>query len=195
MAKENSSDRKQQIIMAAMKIISEQGIQKLTMKQIAGHVGISDAALYRHFENKKAILMAMIDEIGKNLTGFIAQRVASFDDPVEKLQNLLRLHLKFVEQNKGIPRILFSEEIHINEPDLKKRTATMIKNYLDMIQGILYRAVQEGKVRTDLNIEAAATAFLGLIQGSIILWSLDEYSHSIADRHESLWSVYTGSLK
>ncbi len=195
MARENSEDRKGQIIQAAMEIISEEGVQKLTMMQISKRVGVTDAALYKHFRNKKEIILAMIDEVGRALTTFISQQVASYANPVEKLQQVLKLHLAYLERNKGIPRILFSEAIHVQDPDLKKRTATMINNYMDLIHGILYRAVQEGHVRKDLEIDAAAIAFLGLIQGSVILWSLNDFSFSLAERHTALWRVFAESLK
>ncbi len=55
------SNRQKQIVEAALAIISDHGLEALTIKHIAEHVGFSDAAVYRHFENKAQILSTIID--------------------------------------------------------------------------------------------------------------------------------------
>lgn len=194
MTRKSTGERQQEIIQAAMEIISEEGVQGLTMIKLANRIGLTDAALYKHFNSKKEILMAMINEIGNTLNTFITQQVSFYDDPLDKLKNILRLHLLYLEKNKGIPRILFSEDIHINDSDLKKRMYTMIKNYLDLIRGILYRAIQEKKVRPTLDIDATAIVFLGIIQGSIISWLISDFSYSVSGKFESLWNVFFNGL-
>ncbi|MBW1660150.1 MAG: helix-turn-helix transcriptional regulator [Deltaproteobacteria bacterium] len=59
--------RKEQIIQTCMEIFSENGIQGLTMKAIADRVHITEPAIYRHFRNKEAVLVAMITQIREEL--------------------------------------------------------------------------------------------------------------------------------
>ncbi|MEA1972657.1 MAG: TetR/AcrR family transcriptional regulator, partial [Candidatus Cloacimonadota bacterium] len=54
------SERQQQIVVTAIKLIANKGIQNLTTKNIANEIGISEPALYRHFDNKLEILKAVI---------------------------------------------------------------------------------------------------------------------------------------
>ena len=61
----NSKSRKQQIARAAMEIIAEEGMHNLVMVKIAKRVGVTDAALYKHFKSKKDILFYMIEDIEK----------------------------------------------------------------------------------------------------------------------------------
>ncbi|MBN1948990.1 MAG: helix-turn-helix transcriptional regulator, partial [Candidatus Cloacimonetes bacterium] len=58
---EKLSERQQQIVNTAIRIIAGQGIQHLTTKNLAGAIGISEAALYRHFSSKHEILLAVLD--------------------------------------------------------------------------------------------------------------------------------------
>ena len=53
------TERQQEIINVALKLINEKGIQGLTMKNLSKEIGISEPAIYRHFENKIEILLAI----------------------------------------------------------------------------------------------------------------------------------------
>jgi len=194
MVRKNSETRKQEIIQATMEIIAEEGIQNLTMARLAEEIGITDGALYKHFNSKKEILLATVKEIQKSFSTFMSPQVALSDDPLEKLQTILRLHLEFLEQHKGVPRILFSEAVHVGDNDVKRLMHSGVSNYLDFIRGILLRAIQDGQIRKDLDIDAATTAFFGLIQGNLIVWSLSDFSFPLAARHAVLWQVFAESL-
>lgn len=194
MQRKSSETRKQEIIQATMEIVAKEGIQKLTMARLAEQIGITDGALYKHFRSKKEIVLAMVAKTQASFLAFMNPQVELSDDPVEKLQNMLRLHLEFIEQHKGIPRILFSEAVHVGDNDVKRLMHSGVSNYLDLIRGILHRAIQTGHIRQDLDIDAAATAFLGLIQGSLIVWSLADFSFPLAARHAALWHVFAESL-
>jgi AcrR family transcriptional regulator len=194
MARKSSEVRKQEIIQATMEIIAKQGIQNFTMATLAKRIGITDGALYKHFKSKKEILMSMVAEVFRRLSTFMNPQVALYDDPMDKLQNILRLHLEYLEKHQGVPRILFSEAVHTTDQDAKRLMYSGISHYLDVIRGILYRAIQEGQVRQDLDIDIAATAFLGLIQGNVILWSLSDFAFPLAERHAALWQVFTEGL-
>jgi AcrR family transcriptional regulator len=194
MRRKDSEDRKQEIIQATMEIVAEEGIQNLTVARLAKRIGITDGALYKHFSSKKEIIMAMVENIQHAFSTFMSPEVALYDDPIEKLQNILRLHLEFLEHHRGVPRLLFSEAVHVGDNDTKRLMHSGVSNYLDFIRGILYRAIQEGHVRKDLDVDAAATAFLGLVQGNLIVWSLSNFSFSLAERHAALWQVFAESL-
>lgn len=178
-----------------MEIVAEEGVQNLTMARLAKRIGITDGALYKHFDSKKAIIMAMADQTQRAFFTFIVPEAAHYDDPFEKLRHILRLHLEFLEQHKGMPRILFSDFVHVGDTDTKRIMRNAISNYLDLVRGILHRAIQEGRVRRDLDVDAAATAFLGLVQGCMIVWSLSDFAFPLAERHAALWNVFAESLR
>lgn len=194
MKRKDSETRKQEIVQATMEIIAEEGIQNLTMTRLAKRIGMTDGALYKHFSSKKEIIIAMVEEVQKTLSTFMSPQVAMYDDPIEKLQNVLRIHLEYLEQHKGIPRILFSEAVHGGDSDAKRMMRSGVSNYLDFIRGILYRAIQEGRIRKDLDVDVAATVFLGLVQGNVIVWSLSDFSFPLAERHAALWNIFAESL-
>ncbi len=188
------NDRKEQIVHIALQLVSEQGMKKLTMKNIAEKIGFSDAALYRHFKSKHDILETLIDTVSKNLINKINDTVANIDDPVDKLRAILRIHLSHMEKNKGMPRIIFSESIHQNDPLLRKMVLQMVTHYLDLIRGVLLRGREAGKIRKDIDIDTAAVAFFGLVQSTTLLWSLSNFEHSLSKKADSLFDVFTKGI-
>lgn len=190
----NNYNRKEQIVLTALQIISEKGMKKLTMKNIAHEIGFTDAALYRHFSSKHDILKAVIEMVSTSLLGRINAAVIRIDDPIDKLQEILHIHLDHIEKNKGMSRIIFSEEVHQNDVELRSLLFGTVNNYLDFIRGILLRAKDSGIVRSNIDIDAAATAFFGLIQSVTFLWSLSDYTFSIKQKADNLFQVFSKGL-
>lgn len=183
-------DRKDQIVHVALQLVSEFGMKKLTMKNIAEKVGFTDAALYRHFKSKHDIMEMLIDTVSKNLINKINETVASIDDPIDKLHAILRIHLSHIEKNKGMPRIIFSESIHQNDPVLRKMVLQMIIHYLDLVKGVLLRGKETGRIRADVDIDAAAVAFFGLVQSTTLIWSLSNFVYSLGEKADSLFDAF-----
>lgn len=188
------NNRKEQIVLTALHIVSEQGVTNLTMKNIAHKIGFSDAALYRHFKNKQQLMKEMILTAGRNLNIEITNSVSDIEDPVEKLKEILHIHLSYLAQNKGIPRLIFSEDVHQNDPLLRRTLLKIVNHYLDMIRGILWRAKDTGQVKPDIDIEATAVAFLGLVQATTFIWSLSNFEFSISERAPGLWCAFAEKL-
>lgn len=186
--------RKEQIISAALQIISEEGTKHLTMMRIARKVGITDAALYRHFKSKHELMLEMIHSTGRELSAAISHAAAHVEDPIEKLKKILHVHLEYLERHRGIPRLVFSEAVHQHDPMLRKAVLGVTNHYIDLVRGVLIRAIENGQVKSDIDTETTAFAFLGLVQTTCFVWSLSEFSFPISERAPSLWKVFAESL-
>ncbi len=183
-------NRKQQIALAAMEIISEEGMQNLAMMKIAKRVGVTDAAIYKHFTSKDEMLLFMIEQIETTMFTRVIALVKDIEDPLEKLHNLFKFQLEFCEENKGIPRIIFTEFLQHKNKDLKQKVRRILNNYLTFIQKMLNTAIENGQIKGNINVESAATIFLGMIQSNVILWTLADYTYSFNDSIPSLWEEY-----
>ena len=80
----NTEARKQEIVRAALETIAEHGVQGATVSRIAKGAGITSAALYSHFENRQAILLAALDVVYEQV--FDSFRSSSSTDPVERIR-------------------------------------------------------------------------------------------------------------
>jgi excisionase family DNA binding protein len=104
----NTEARKQEIVRAALETIAEHGVQGATVSRIAKGAGITSAALYSHFENRQAILLAALDVVYDQV--FDSFRSSSSSDPVQRLREICENHAgKVREQDPTSHAHLFLE--------------------------------------------------------------------------------------
>ncbi len=178
-----------------MAIISEEGLHNLVMVKIAKRVGVTDAALYKHFSSKDEMLLFMIEDLENSMTHRLIERVGHIQDPVDRLYHLLGFQLEFIEQNKGMPRIIFSESLQQQNQRIKEKITNLLNNYLHIIQEFLQSGKDSGRVGKETDIEAASAIFLGMIQSSVIFWTLSDFSYSLRERQDPLWQEFSKIIR
>ena len=187
-AKVDTGIRREQITQAALDIIASDGVMGLTTSAIAGRVGISGANLYRHFQNKNEILNSVVAKIGGNLLQNLrAVHDAAPENPLLKLTRLIRRHLEYMENNKGIPRLVFSEEMQITNVPLKEKLLKIINSYAKEISSIIRDGQKAGMIKQNMDPQALALTIVGLIQVTVLKWSLNGFSFSPVDQGMKLW--------
>ena len=86
----NTEVRQKQIVNAARELIVKYGSEHVTVRRIASAVDISEAAIYRHFKNKKAILALLVDDIENRLIADFTSIGTNGKSPLEVLEGGLR---------------------------------------------------------------------------------------------------------
>lgn len=191
--KETTEVRKEQIVRAALDITGKDGVQCLTTSRIAREVGISEANLYRHFKNKDAIINALIDSVEETLNGNV-KKVRSEDVPaIEKMERIFKLHLDYIQQNCGIPRIVLSSEV-LFVRGLQKKLLSFVNRYMKALGEILEEGVSDGSIRPNINADAMATMFIGMIQFNALRWLLSGFKYSLAEKSDKLWQTYKKNI-
>ena len=190
MVKMRSDVRREQVVQAALKIVGKKGVGALTTSAIAREVGVSEANLYRHFKNKEEILFETGKGIGTAIRNNLEVVLASPVRPVLKLKRAFLMHLEFIEKNEGIPRLGFSEEMHINNKRLQKVFLKNIELYASGLEALFRDAQREGSVRRDVDRRALAAMLIGMVQVLVMRWSLSGFSFSLKTEGMKLWKNY-----
>ncbi|MBI5642913.1 MAG: TetR family transcriptional regulator [Deltaproteobacteria bacterium] len=192
--KESGEVRREQIVRAAINIIGAEGIQKFTTARVAREVGISEANLYRHFKNKEAILTALIDDIERTLLGNLDLIESTEITGLEKMERVFKLHIDYIQENAGIPRIVFSSEVLFIR-NLQKKLLGCVNQYMKRLGKIISEGVKDGSIKKDANPEAMATMFVGLIQFNALRWLMGGFKYSLSDKGDKLWLSYKKYLE
>jgi AcrR family transcriptional regulator len=186
--------RQQQIVDAARKLIVKYGSEHLTVRRIANEVGISEAAIYRHFKSKKEILFFLADQITYSLLEGIDRARTGNDTSLESIDNVLKSHLSAIEQKQGMSFQVIAEIISLGDKKLNKKVSDNIVSYIERLKELLADGVKSGLVREDIDLEAAATLLFGMIQGLVNIWALSNYKFNLSARYSSLWNVFKESV-
>lgn len=181
--------RRLEIIEAARMLITERGIQSLTIGNLARAVGVSEGAIYRHFSGKKRIIAGVIEDIDWKL----ARRMDLIDgDPdagLTRLEQALAAHAA-PSATAGVSFLVISEVLLNGDDELRKLMQAAVNRHLETIEAHLKVGALKGEVRADVDIKAAAVQFYGLIQA---VNTLNHFGDAKAPAGDSrtLWQVFT----
>ena len=145
--KKSTHIRREEIVQAALQIIGEKGVHALTITEIAGRAGMSDANIYRHFKGKQEILGALGDFISEAVMGKAAGIAAGKGTALEKLSIIFLSHAALIAANPGLPRFMFSEEIHLGDPFLAKTVADKMRGYIETLSNLIGAGIKTGELR------------------------------------------------
>ena len=130
-------DRKQQILIALAEMLEEAPDNRITTARIAAAVGVSEAALYRHFTSKRTMYAALLGFAEDTLFGLIGRIPGEQVSALAQCQRLLKIYLEFCEKNPGITRLLTgraltgeSLPLHQQVEQLYQRLETQLRQYL-----------------------------------------------------------------
>src|SRR5574340_362208 len=109
-------ERRTQILQTLAAMLQEPQPEKITTAALAARIGVSEAALYRHFASKAQMFEGLIEFIEQTLVGLINKITAEERSGVKQIETVLPLLLGFAQKNPGMTRVLIGEAL-VNEDD------------------------------------------------------------------------------
>lgn len=186
--------RKKQIIDAARKLIVQKGSEHLTIRSIAKEVNLSEAAIYRHFKNKKEILSFLMSHIITSMLDEIDRTSSNGAPSLETVRAILRNHLSRIEQSRGMSFQIIAEVISFGDRNLNRQVYESINIYIERLKDLINAGVNGGSIRDDIDLDACAMLLFGMIQGMVNVWALGRYGFDLTDKFESLWLVFQEAI-
>ena len=187
--------RKQQIIDAARKLIIKKGSEHLTVRAMAKEVGLTEAAIYRHFKSKREILSFLMNHIMDTMLHDVERTAIENSPSLDTIDQALKQHLSEIEQRKGMSFQIIAEIISLGDKKLNKDVYEKLNVYIDRLKHLLSEGVRSGSVKEDIDLGASALLLFGMIQGLANIWALSGYSFDLSEKYESLWAVYRQAIK
>ncbi|MBS3791205.1 TetR/AcrR family transcriptional regulator [Candidatus Bipolaricaulota bacterium] len=194
MTRKDTDTRQKEIIEATLELLAESGTQNLTTAHIAERVGISEAALYRHFDGKYDIISSSIEFVGKRMRSELAN-IPAYRSAREKLKLVFFRHLEYIEAHPGNARLLFSDDIHFDDQKLRGLLRDVVKERKRFIQEMIEEGQSQGAIKANVDPGGIALMFIGLIQTKVLLWSLSGRNDPLTRDSEELWEVFSQSIE
>jgi TetR/AcrR family transcriptional regulator, fatty acid metabolism regulator protein len=180
------TDRQKEILDAALDLIDQKGIQGLTIKNLSKKIGISEPAIYRHYENKIEILLTILD-LFKDSTGRIFEEEIQNDfGAIEKIEHLFSRHFSKFAENPSLISVIFSEEIFRSEPVLIKKIAEVINKNSLILRKIIIFGQKKGEIREDLEASHIAIIIMGSLRLFVKQWQFSGYNFNLKNEGQRL---------
>ncbi len=175
------TDRQKEIIEVSLNLIAGKGIQGLTIKNISKEIGISEPAIYRHYENKIQILIALLD-LFKMTSEDLFKEVAGLPlNVMEKINHLFLKHFQIFSANTSWVAVIFAEEIFRNEPVLMNKISNIINQNDKQLQLILRNGQQSGEIRNDIEASHLSVMVMGALRLFVKKWQYSVYEFNLID--------------
>lgn len=173
------TERQIQIMESALELIAEKGIQGLTIKNLSTKIGVSESAIYRHFESKGAILLAILNNF-KQMAAALSDMMPSFDGTAfDKIEFMFSKIIQLFIETPSYISVIFSEEIFKNDDKLKSKIIEVLDQNGQTIEGIIRLGQKNGDLRTDIDSNNLAIIVMGSLRFLVKQWDIKEKTKNL----------------
>ena len=185
--------RKEQILQALMEMLEDQNI-RITTAALAKRVGVSEAALYRHFASKAQMFDALVEYVEDTIFSRAKMIQQQELTSLAQCQQIITLLLTFVERNAGISRILTGEALTGENERLTGRVNQLFEKLETQLKQILREAeIREG-LRTQDTPSSVANLLLAVAEGRIRQYSRTNFRHKPTATWADQWALLSQNL-
>jgi len=193
--RKSHEERRVEIARTALKLAAEVGAGNVSTQAIADAMGVSQATVFRHFASRDAVFREAIAEIRRSVHAALGP---IFEDKsalaAERLNRLAVAHLSFIQDNRGIPALLFSDGLHAGDATLKADVRELMKSFAGRVTGLVMEGVKDGSVSAAADPALIGQAFVTLVQGAAFRWMLFDRSFDLKSQADVIWALIRPAL-
>ncbi|EHQ87947.1 TetR/AcrR family transcriptional regulator [Desulfosporosinus youngiae] len=172
---------KEGLIIAAIEVISERGLQGLTTKEVAKRQGISESTIFKHYKTKNELLLAVLDHFSQFDQAIIESMEDKKHHPIEAIIYFVDSYVTYYANYPQITAIIHTYEGFLREPQLSKRIKEIFNNRLSTMQLLIEEAKAHREFKADLDSEHLAGIIIGLERLISLKWRINNYNFSLRD--------------
>ncbi len=194
MDKANKVSRKDQILQALARMLESAPGERITTAALAREVGVSEAALYRHFPSKARMFEGLIKFIEDTLFARISRIVNEEDNAEIRCQNILLLLLTFCDKNPGMTRLLTGDALAGETERLRERIAQFFNRLEAQLKQVLREAQIRENLKTTISPAILANLLLASCEGRLVQFVRSEFKVSPLDNWDTQWDYLSKNL-
>ncbi|HGS5594286.1 TPA: nucleoid occlusion factor SlmA [Vibrio parahaemolyticus] len=196
MAGSKKSNRREEILQALAQVLeSAEGASRITTAKLAKQVGVSEAALYRHFPSKARMFEGLIEFIEEALMTRINRILDDEKDTLERIRMVMHLILAFSERNPGLTRILSGHALMFENERLRERINQLFERIETQLRQILReRKIREGK-SFPVEERILAAQILGQVEGSLNRFVRSDFKYQPTANFDEYWALLSAQIK
>lgn len=188
------TSRRQQILETLANELEQSPGERITTAGLARAVGVSEAALYRHFPSKAKMFEALIEFIEDSIFGLTNRILDDDRQVVSRCEKILTLVLAFADRNPGLCRLL-AGDVLVGETE---RLRTRISQFYERLETQLKQVLREGEMNGELAatvpVGPTANMLLAVIEGRISQFVRSGFRRRPVEMWEDQWELLQSVL-
>ena len=188
------SDRRQQILEVLAQELESNPGSRITTAALARAVGVSEAALYRHFSSKARMFESLIEFADNSVFGLINKILDQEKDAVTRCERIVHLLLGFSERNPGITRVLLGDALVGENERLRVRVQQFFERIETQFRQVLREANLSNGPRAVATIDATANQLMSFIEGRMSQYVRSNFQRRPTVHWDEQWPVMKAGL-
>ena len=190
----NKKSRKDQILQALARMLETSPGERITTAALAKEVGVSEAALYRHFPSKARMFEGLIKFIEETLFLRISRILNEESSAEVRCQKILTLLLTFSDKNPGMTRLLTGDALAGETERLRVRIAQFYSRLESQLKQILREAQIRESLKATVSPAALANLLLASAEGRLTQFVRSEFQQSPLENWDTQWEFLSRNL-
>ena len=194
MDKQSKISRKDQILQSLGLMLENSPGERITTAALAKEVGVSEAALYRHFPSKARIFEGLIKFMEETLFLRISRIIKEESSAELRCQKILTLLLTFSQKNPGITRLLTGDVLSGETERLRERIVQFYNRLESQLKQILREAQVRENLKPVISPTALANLLLAVVEGRLVQFVRSEFKHPPLENWDLQWVLLSRNI-
>lgn len=186
--------RRDQILQALAAILEKSPGERITTAGLAKEVGVSEAALYRHFPSKAKMFEALIDFVDETIFSRIAMINNNNSSTYAKCYQTLTLLLTFTEKNPGITRLLTGDPLTGENERLRKRVSQFFDRFETQLKQFIRESVLRENETPSMETHLVANLMLSFAVGKICQYVRSDFDRLPTTDWDEQWQMLSATI-
>lgn len=178
-ARRPSSDKRELILRAAVKVFARKGYFNSKVSDIAGAASIADGTVYLYFKSKEEILHSIFNRMMERFISEGKKEIEGIDRADEKLRRIAELHLEQLGADRDLA-IVFQVQLRGSIKFMREFSSAGFAEYLDIIRKTISEGQEQGLFRRDLNPVVSSKILFGALDEMVTNWILSKKKFDLA---------------
>ncbi len=172
-----ASKRREQLLDCAAELFAKMGYARATTAQLARAAGVTEPIIYRHFESKRDLFVALIERTGRETMGQWEQHLADAQDSAERLRRLLGDNPMVSDRGRFAYRVILQAISEVDDPVIHAALRGHIKSLHAFLAEEIQHAQEEHKVTSRFSAEIISWLLIDIGMGYGVLSAMDITGH------------------
>lgn len=188
-----AQDRKAEIAETTLRLLTTIPVETLSTSRIAKEIGITQAAIFRHFPTKDALWLAVLETVEARATARWDQALATQKPPLARLRALLQAQLLLIAETPAIPVLIFNAGRITAETTIRPVHLRVLAGLRKRVVEQLHAAAAAHQIAGP-SPEDSSDLFLGLLQGTVFRWRMSECRFDLVTEGMRLVDIQIGLI-
>jgi AcrR family transcriptional regulator len=173
--------RKESLILTAVEIINELGIQGLSTREIAKRQGVSEGTIFRHYKSKSELMIGVLDHYSQYDSDIMITARQKKENPLEAIIYFVNAYAEYYKNYPEIISISQNYDVFARDPELQEKIKIIYNNRTTFMEELIEEVKKQGKFSTYVESEKLTNVILGSFSSICMKWRFNNQNFDLKE--------------